>query len=488
MKEKKDSIFTVLLGYLIIVFVLVFFHKGVFDILNNTIYTVFLILFLIIALVLPIILLIFNKRLNRIQKCIIEKRQFQSLCIFPYDEIFDEYKSTFIPQNNKLHLSNKTRTPADAYFNATSFCEKRFSFPVITVFKLISGSFVGLGILGTFIGFTNGLPNNLSINDIHELDPLFHGLKTAFNTSIIGVFSSIAYSFLITSPILKLIDKNSTNISEELDKYFYISDADIIIAYTEKDSVASITQLSEELTTNFENATRQSTNQIVALVSSLKQFQTELTNTLTNFSKEFLPVSENIKVAMETLIDIPDLMKETQKNFMQSEENIYNKLNTLSNSFEHSISTLTGSYDTILSSIKETLDKINSTKTQIDDVLKASQLNEDQIGNNLKAAISQYESLTQETQKMLIDFKHVDQSIKAVFTQVEEGLTKYVTETNNNLTTYIDRFADGTKSYAQGFTGSCNTLQNSISSLEKYLESFEKIADKMTEIYEKAQK
>lgn len=487
MKSKKDSIFSVILGYIIIACIIFFFRKGLLDFKNNIVYTFFFLFFLSGALILPVVLIIFNGKLNKIFRIIKEQGNEEDINIYPFSDLFNEYKSTFIT-NNKLRLANKTRTPAENFFNGTTFCEKNYSYPIVSIFKLISGSFVGLGILGTFIGFTNGLPDNLSISDIHELDPLFRGLKTAFNTSIIGVFSSIVYSFLITSPILKLIDKNSEKISNELDKKYYISDADLMIAYTEKDSVASITQLSEELTTNFENATRQSTTQIVALVSSLKQFQTELTNTLTNFSQEFLPVSENIKEAMLALINIPDLIEKTQENFIQSEKDIYTKLNTLASSFENSIGTLTGSYDTILNSIKETLDKINSTKTQIDDVLKASQLNEDQIGNNLKAAITQYESLTQETQKMLTDFKHVDQSIKAVFTQVEEGLTKYVTETNNNLTTYIDRFADGTKSYAQGFTGSCNTLQDSISSLESYLESFEAIANRMTELYERAQK
>ena len=69
-----------------------------------------------------------------------------------YADIWKQYSLTFIKNHPDKKLNGKTRAYADLYFSSediigTSF----FDIPVMEYLKIISGTFVGLGILGTFV-------------------------------------------------------------------------------------------------------------------------------------------------------------------------------------------------------------------------------------------------------------------------------------------------------------------------------------------------
>ena len=94
--------------------------------------------------------------------------------------------------------------------------------------KIVSGTFVGLGILGTFMGFSQALSGGIDIQNQTQLNVIVNGLKVAFNTSIFGLFSSIIYNFLIANPLLQLLNDRCKFISDELDTIYYISDEECI--------------------------------------------------------------------------------------------------------------------------------------------------------------------------------------------------------------------------------------------------------------------
>ncbi len=150
--------------------------------------------------------------------------------------IWKAYKSTFFDKN--FGIKNKTRASADLYFNYESVICTMNRLPIISWFKLISSSFMGLGILGTFIGFSTGL-SSIDFNTesttkmISGVEALVkNGLATAFNTSIVGMLLSLIYNFLVFNPLIKKIKGYFEHLSDELDKEFYVSETEALMQYT----------------------------------------------------------------------------------------------------------------------------------------------------------------------------------------------------------------------------------------------------------------
>lgn len=88
--------------------------------------------------------------------------------------------------------TKKTNDFAESYFNQT-LVQKQIN---IEFWKSIPGMFVGLGILGTFVGLTLGISDfNFSSSDkiLVSIETLIGGIKTAFLTSLHGISLSILF-------------------------------------------------------------------------------------------------------------------------------------------------------------------------------------------------------------------------------------------------------------------------------------------------------
>ena len=90
--------------------------------------------------------------------------------------------------------TKKTDDFAESYFNQT-LVQKQIN---VEFWKSIPGMFVGLGILGTFVGLTLGISDfNFSSSDkiLVSIETLIGGIKTAFLTSLHGISLSIIFGY-----------------------------------------------------------------------------------------------------------------------------------------------------------------------------------------------------------------------------------------------------------------------------------------------------
>jgi ABC-type transporter Mla subunit MlaD len=90
--------------------------------------------------------------------------------------------------------TKKTDDFAESYFNQT-LVQKQIN---VEFWKSIPGMFVGLGILGTFVGLTLGISDfNFSSSDkiLDSIETLIGGIKTAFLTSLHGISLSILFGY-----------------------------------------------------------------------------------------------------------------------------------------------------------------------------------------------------------------------------------------------------------------------------------------------------
>lgn len=562
MKSKSNGIISLLLAYILIALTIYFFKDNVFIFSGkNLFYTIFVIIFYVFSLIIPLRILKFNFEIkNAVQNFEFTLNDFtlnaeKNNSVFC--KIWLSYKKTFIENDNRLELNGKTRTNADLYFNADELCEARFHLPHLALFKIISGTFVGLGILGTFIGFSEAIPST-EISSVSELNPLFDGLHTAFNTSIIGVFSSIIYNFLVIQPLLQSLNENSKKLSDRLDEQFFVSDVDAMeklgiifdstlsaikestkelaekfqessseifkeaisegrdainaelknaalslseITKILQETPAALAALNDELNASILESTKQTKIQLETVVDTIN---TNLNDKFQNFANELTPASEKLKQSAELISEIPEKIQksteslailpekiqEIHKAFSENQSYIEQKLSETTTALRDAISAMGNSYETILEAIRRTLDKIQQTKGEIDAVLESSKANEQEISKNLQGAINQYNQLQSETKNMLSGFREVDKSLAAIFDQIKNQFETYSNGIAKNLTTFMDRFAEGTKSYTDGFTASSDeirTILSDMESLQSKIQSSEQmladLPDKMAGVF-----
>jgi hypothetical protein len=154
----------------------------------------------------------------------------------------------------KVNGSLKSSIPSSEFFSEFTVCK---ACGINT--KIIdagSGTLVGLGLLGTFLGLTLGIKNfDSSTSDQIQssIQVLLSGMGTAFLTSLLGMSASLIYT-IIEKQLRNSLSKVLFDFCEKLDDENYIDDVELS-AY--KQQVIS------------ENATREMVNQFNSATESL---------------------------------------------------------------------------------------------------------------------------------------------------------------------------------------------------------------------------
>lgn len=123
----------------------------------------------------------------------------------PYGHIWQKFKrSLFVSRSEGVLM---TQDPEMFYNNQTVLAE----IPLQT-FKAMPGIFTGLGLLGTFVGITQGI-SGIEFGNIEAMkngiEVLLSGTKNAFMTSVFGLFFALVYNIAdnkIYRPYTKKLD------------------------------------------------------------------------------------------------------------------------------------------------------------------------------------------------------------------------------------------------------------------------------------------
>lgn len=134
---------------------------------------------------------------------------------------WEEYEHTLIKREEPKKIVYKTE-PADAYFNETRILSKEIN---IRYWYALPGIFVGLGILGTFVGLTFGLSkfDTGSSKKIEEsIKSLLSGMGTAFLTSVWGMLISIVFNWYEKNQFKK-VNTVLSFLNRKIDKLFTLT-------------------------------------------------------------------------------------------------------------------------------------------------------------------------------------------------------------------------------------------------------------------------
>lgn len=143
----------------------------------------------------------------------------------PVSDIVSAYKKTICLDINGKSMTNM---PSSEFFNIENISPK-FKLNLRMV-ETSSGTLVGLGLLGTFLGLTVGIiqfDSSNSENIQESIQGLLGGMGTAFSTSLFGMMFSIIFTFFDKRWRNKL-SKGLLMLTEKLDSDNYIDDIQLM--------------------------------------------------------------------------------------------------------------------------------------------------------------------------------------------------------------------------------------------------------------------
>lgn len=351
-----------------------------------------------------------------------------------FSQIWEHYQGTFVLVDSKADdvetsvLNAMTRADADLYFNSDEIIDKAgLRLPFTVFIKLIPGSFIGLGILGTFIGFSQSVNFDTNAVDVSQLKSLFSGLSVAFGTSIVGVLTSLIFNFLIAHPLISRMNQNCRDLSDLLDTYFFATDAELA------------------------NVALQKMDEII------KQGRDEF--------------AEKIKVTTDTLSSVTDVLKETPRLIEESNKELQNTINLISDTTKEQI-------NFIVSEIKTSLSAELSKVTE----------SFDDSANKIHAAAGDISEIPVEISKLRDRFENVIKDTQDSYDALNEkwanaisnAIQNIITDSSAQVEEFINSFKVDVKEKTESvFTNIDERFENSIQKLQiDFMEGVKEISNK----------
>ena len=245
------------------------------------------------------------------------------------EELGEAYRKTI---NVTTSHGTLTNIPAVNYFNDDNV--SRAHKLNLRMLDTASGTLVGLGLLGTFLGLTVGIlgfNSSDSSNIQQSIQNLLGGMGTAFSTSLLGMFCSLVYTAFDKTMRNKL-HRNLYSFTEKLDEQYYIDDNTLQemnqAALVDKMIKAVQSELNSKLmysndsgeNVTIGNAIREILTENTEQSKALKSFSTDLAMELNNgfdevlsrqMQEKILPLMESVDATTKAVVEHIDQMAST---------------------------------------------------------------------------------------------------------------------------------------------------------------------------------
>ena len=252
-------------------------------------------------------------------------------------KIANAYKDTITIE---VKGKKKTNSPAFDFFSEFSTCSVHKI--NLRLLDAASGTLVGLGLLGTFLGLTLGIKDfdsSTSQTIQNSIQTLLSGMGTAFLTSLVGMLSSMVYAFF-DKRWRNRLSKHLYVMTKKLDAKYYIDDRTLddlneqALAESISSNIKEVVQsglksiadfLNEKLTysnetgatTTIGNAVREILKENQEQSKALKSFSTDLAIELNNefdealsrqMQQKILPLMQNVDATTKSIVKHIDQM------------------------------------------------------------------------------------------------------------------------------------------------------------------------------------
>lgn len=381
----------------------------------------------------------------------------------------------------------KSNVPASEYFTEASV-GKAFSLN-LRMLDAASGTLVGMGLLGTFLGLTIGIMGFKSDNTENiqnSIQSLLSGMGTAFFTSLVGMGLSLIYTVFFDKPWKNMYSRAVYDLGEKLDQLYYIDDLALMKIQQTEMFVNLASKLESQLTYTNEsgvvvpiaNAIREILRESSEQSRALKSFSTDLALELNQgfdetlsrqMQEKIVPLMENIDSTTKVVIEHIDKMSENVASpATDMIQNVVNELKTsmsaimkefsqgLSGSATNQLENLAlqlGSAAQSMADFPKNMENISATlQVTIEEVKSAIS----EITNS--SAISNESAMKQMQEQITFATTSMSNAINEV-KEVMAGLTHSSEESSNQM---ISKLADAANKMGTFLDSTISNLSSSV--------------------------
>ncbi|MCI7798758.1 MAG: hypothetical protein MR555_03495 [Spirochaetia bacterium] len=356
-------------------------------------------------------------------------------------EICNAYSESFL-QNETY---NKTRSNADLYFGGETYFNDMNTLPIQAFLKIIPGTFIGFGILGTFIGFAGGL-SSINISDSQSLlngvQNLLDGLKNAFNTSIVGVLASMFLNFVLIHPLFNRLDRCSKILCDYLDTKFFVSEVDamqVTLTKNNRIQIFPFPQTMGELYTMLEQVAS-NINQMGATVGD--QVTQSVKATLDKTIEKI--IKEEIKKLKEEMNSSITLLQECQKHLQNAPAHLKEAAEKMQAAAVNNDELFKRQNQDSVEAYSKVVElSLANYKQKLEDYTKSVE----ETFNNLNDKFASYAKTVEETSEEMLNIKNTLALMPEDFSNVDKSIQTTTEKLSANQTTLENALSESTQAF-----------------------------------------
>lgn len=387
-------------------------------------------------------------------------------------EICKAYSESFL-QNETY---NKTRSNADLYFGEETYFNDMNTLPIQAFLKIIPGTFIGFGILGTFIGFAGGL-SSINISDSQSLlngvQNLLDGLKNAFNTSIVGVLASMFLNFVLIHPLFNRLDRCSKILCDYLDTKFFVSEVDamqVTLTKNNRTQTFPFPQTMGELYTMLEQVAS-NINQMGATVGD--QVTQSVKATLDKTIEKI--IKEEIKKLKEEMNSSITLLQECQKHLQNAPAHLKEAAEKMQAAAVNNNELFKRQNQDSVEAYSKVVElSLANYKQKLEDYTKSVE----ETFNNLNDKFASYAKTVEETSEEMLNIKNTLALMPEDFSNVDKSIQTTTEKLSANQTTLENALSEST----QAFDKTTEISESLTEAYETQSKKIEEMISKFTDV------
>ncbi|MHA5067705.1 anti-phage ZorAB system protein ZorA [Cetobacterium somerae] len=354
---------------------------------------------------------------------------------------------------NSLFIKNSSEIyqtiDAEVYFNSVNLMKEKMNFKLLNYFPQL---LVGLGMLGTFLGLSIGLADlNLTSDDKGQLTTLILGTKTAFYTSLYGMYFSICMSIILNSHLGRY-EREILHLKDKLNCIFkkYIRDQRIEEI---KDEIIVLRKTNEELSNNvgtelvkgvneYNESNKEHLKNLTTLVSTnISGLADEVSEAFEKrlekiFSKDFIKPFNSLKAS---LVEISKENNKSIESYSLNLKEITKEIFEVKNSLGEVSTTATSNFTLVLDRLENKYDEVVKIFSENKDMYEKYQT----LLKNSKDIILSSDSYV----KKLENIGNIFQN----FTSKEETLYNFWENNKNILNEFGEKITENHKMWEERY-------------------------------------
>lgn len=338
-------------------------------------------------------------------------------------------------------------------------------FPLSALVRILPGTFIGFGILGTFLGFSNGISEMRLTGNVDELfgklDGFFSGLNTAFNTSIAGVVLSVLFGTILYQwPLNKIkyhcerirnkLDANANpaeNAKQEFGQYIQSIQGMTKTLLAAKESIETLPQKFFDVGKSLEESIGPIKETFVAMQATLENYSrqaeslqnasAQIQSSLTKFIETSGQVTEKVNSSLESTIVATKDIQENNARLNDDHKKMLDDYKALHENFA-----------SIQTKIKEEVSAYSQEiKNHFSQLLTAYSEQSREILQNQNA------QMLEERKKTLADYQEIDEKIASILEAVNKNLSVYASTIEGTLVQTLEAYNTSAKKISESFFG-----------------------------------